>query len=441
MDELSPSLFIEFSKRQIHRDGRLLELSPRFADLILYLAAMRVADPLRGEGFVECQQILNIPSWSRNQALSVGKQISRWVKESNLEHGPLIESRQRVYGPFRIALPPDQIELGAEPEEIIAELTLADSKTALGSKRGEEVFEFSRHYWQGVNCFDNGKLSQAREAFEKAIGTALVPQQRLAASFYLRRILERTGDLEEADRLRGEAAAWLEGAGRYQCWAEARDMVLSAWRLYRDEEFDAAERLYRKALLPAQAHGFFQIMGDIRNGLGEIAKQRGNYPEAIRQYLEALDVWLLSDYFYGFQAVYFNIGVVYRLWGDQLSGRSAAAARQKYELAAEWTERCIELCRSMNVGLETSEAEAQLCSLYVKLGRHVAALRTGLVAQTMAFFSGNQRSILASTRALVGAYLARNKPEQAGKVLERTSRSLSDRFREILARDFLKFLR
>ena len=254
--------------------------------------------------------------------------------------------------------------------------------------------------------------------------------------------MERQGDFEEAERIRHERHADLGQAGKYELWAEARDLALAAWTEYRNERIDEAEALYRQALERAQRQGLFVVLGDIHNGLGKVAMRRGQYREAIRHYLEALDVWLVSDYFYGVQAVYFNVGVVYREWGGQFEqGGHRRQAKQMYELAAEWTERCVRLCETMLIGDDTSEAEAQLASLYVKLGKFGKAFKIALHAQQMAFRAKNQHSIIASARALAAAYLARSEPEQAAVVVRKSSDSLTERFRKTLAAQILKFFR
>jgi len=347
-----------------------------------------------------------------------------------------------VTGPFRLALSPERVRLDTAPDDVIAALTISPSTRIPGFQHVEAAFKFSEHYWRGVNDFHVGKLSESLNALREAAAIASTPHHRLAASFYIERILERHGEMEEAEDIRRKTRVDLEAAGRYQAWAKSRDLVLAAWREYRDDRVDSAEALYRKALEPAQRQGLFEVLGEIHNGLGEIAKRRGQYQEALRHYLEALDVWLVADYFYGFQAVYFNIGVLYRLWGDELrQGRHPRAARLKYESAAQWTERCSQLCRGMDLGFDTSEAEAQLASLYLKLGRFGKALTIALSAKQIAFRARNQRSILASMRVLAAAYLVRNEPEEAITAVRESSESLTERFRNVLADQIGKFLR
>jgi tetratricopeptide (TPR) repeat protein len=204
---------------------------------------------------------------------------------------------------------------------------------------------------------------------------------------------------------------------------------------------DEAESLYRQALVTAQQLGLLREIGEVYNGLGEIARKRDQREQALRHYLEALDAWMLADYFWGFQAVYVNLGALYRSWGDHFAARgNKTEARRKYRLAVEWTTRCTKLCREFGLGDDMAEDHAQLASLYRKLGRPDLALTHGNKAQEMALRSGNRKSLLGAVRTLLAVHLEREDSAAATGVLSKAALVLRSALPEALLAQFRKHL-
>jgi tetratricopeptide (TPR) repeat protein len=357
MAKPKPALSISFRNRQISLDGRCLRLTKRFFNLYCYLAVMRLSDPVGDGGYTSCEQIHNLQAWTRNTSASVGKQISRHVLKMKTAKCNLIESEQKVGGPFRLALPGSRIKMDVPTEIVLKHFSLPPlGKAKTGDWEPKAARSFTEQYWRGVSNFNDGQLSKALRQFRSALDGAVSPHHWLASSFHIQQILERRGDAEEARKLRLEGSKRLKEAGRYHLWAEAKNAALAAWSDYREGRLDVAETAYLKVLAMIQDHGLLDVLGQVHNGLAGIEKNRGHYPEAMAYYLEALNAWLLADYFYGFQAIYFNIAVIQRDWGDSLAKQDLeAAAKEKYETAREWAEACLALCKGMAIGDDTAD--------------------------------------------------------------------------------------
>jgi tetratricopeptide (TPR) repeat protein len=382
-----------------------------------------------------------LASWSRNSTSSIGKQVARHIKEQEVQALTLIEAIKKASGPYRLRSNPAGISLGASPEELLARLGIADQATSLSRYPEDVGFKFSEQYWKGVCFFDQGQLVKSYGCFRRALRKAPTPQLRAAASFYVRRILERRGRPDKAERLRAQCAGDVRSSGRYEGWARARDLTLAAWLAFRGERWDEAEGLYRQALVVAQRLSLLREIGEVHNGLGEIARKREQRVKALHHYLEALDAWMLADYFWGFQAVYVNLGALYHGWGDWFAERGdQLEAKRKYRLAVEWTTRCTELCREFGLGDDMAEDHAQLASLYRKLGRSDLALAHGTKAHQMALRSGSRKSLLSAMRALIGVHLERGDSEAATGVLAKAALVLRSALPEALLAPFRKRL-
>jgi tetratricopeptide (TPR) repeat protein len=300
---------------------------------------------------------------------------------------------------------------------------------------------FTEQYWHGVSHFNDGKLPEALRRFRKALEEASQPQHWLAASFHIQRILERRGDSAGVNKLRLEGSKRLKEAGQYWLWAETKALALAAWSDYREGRPDAAEKIWLKVLGMIQGHGLLDVLGEVHNGLAEIEKIRGAYPAAMDHYLEALNAWLLTDYFYGFQAVYFNIAALQRNWGDVLAKQgNGPAAKQRYKTATEWAEACLRLCHGMAIGDDTAENEILLSNLNRHLGKFDKAEQFARDAQRMAEANGNQRSIALSARVLARALMAKGQNQKAKEVVVVACNSIRPAYRKFLGSRVLKFL-
>ena len=424
---------VDWRQRVVRWQNRDLNLKPQYFDLYAYLAARRVQRPELDDGFASCEEIQMLGSWAGNSAASVGKQIARHMKEFEADGAVFIEAAKRATGPYRLDVDAPAIQLDLPATELLARLGLADHSTSLARYPEDVGFKFSEQYWRGVCFFDQGYLVRSYLSFRRALKQAPTPQLRAAAGFYVRRILERWGKLDKAALFREKHQEDIRKCGRYEGWARARDMTIAAWLEYRQDRLDEAEDLYRQALTIVQRLGLLREIGEIHNGLGEIARQRNDREKALRHYLEALDAWMLADYFWGFQAIYLNIGAMYRSWGDEFAQRGNwVEAKRKYHLAIQWTKRCVDLCRELGLGDDMAEDHAQLSSLYRKLGRNDLALDHGKTAQKMSLRSGNRKNLIAAIRALLAVHLERDESQEALGVLTKAALVLRSALPEAL---------
>jgi tetratricopeptide (TPR) repeat protein len=399
---------------------------------------MRLEDPLKRGGFVECGEIHQLPGWGGCDIASVGKQVDRWLSSLPRICRHVIEARQKIQGPFRLRASPNRVHLDVPLDTVTRHLLLSSTQAA-GSIRPS--FTFSAKYWSGVREFNNGSLSESIKEFQAARRLAPSAIARTSALNYLQRIFERQGDTNKANDAWRQSQKLLDRTGRYRTWAEAKGLILAAWRQLRRENLAPAERLYLKALRLTAGHGLFQVTGEIRNGLGVIESHRGRYVEAIDHFLYALDSWMIDDYFYGFQSAYFNIGVVYRGWGDRLRSEGLRVlAKQRYELAVEWAKACVALCYGHGLGYDTSEAEALLASLHLKLGRLDKATKYANDALTIAQESGDQRSLALALRSLARIYLARGQEGEAIALISSNAHLLKLEFRALLGPKLLALM-
>lgn len=431
-------LSIQFADRKVMVGKRPLRLTKRFFNLYCLLAAARKDDPQQNGGFVDLEQIRHLPYWERNEPISVGKQISRHVLALRKHRGlNLIEAEQKTGGPFRLAVPASSIELDVSTPALLYALALPAKGASEAARHAARAFRFYRFYWTGAGRFDDGLLDLADEAFRGARAEAAAGIQRLAVDIYLQRILERRGDLDAAEGIYRKVPSNLTAAGRFRLWAESRNLVLAAWRQYRRGDIEAAERLNLKALALIQGKGYPQVLGDIYNGLGEVCKARIEYAQALSWYFQALEQWFLAEYFYGFQAVCFNIGRIHRLWGDQLRKNYPKEAKEKYRTALAWVEECTSLCKELGIGYDTCEAEVMLSNLHYHLGTFDKALSSARRAREIAAESSNQRSIVLAARALADVYLVTGKAQQARAVIGETRRTVKRPYLALLGDDLL----
>jgi tetratricopeptide (TPR) repeat protein len=437
----SPTLSINYGERQIGFCGRALRLNKRFFNLYCYLTVMRLEDPGKSGGYAECEQIRHLPGWTRNTPLSVGKQISRHMLSMGRGQSA-VESEQRVGGPFRLRVPPSRISLDIPTGVLVKHLSLEGGSRELSDEKFIDSLKvFTDRYWRGASNFNDGKFSQALRQFRLALEATDRPAHWLVAAFYIRRIHDRRGDFEEAARLRQDCAERIKKSGKYWAWARAKDLSIAAWAEFELHHLDEGEKLYTEALSVVQGWGFWDILGDIHNGLGGITQAKGDYPTSLSHYLRALDAWLLVDYFYGLQAVYFNIAVIHKNWGNQLHDEgNATAARERYHHALKWADASVTLAMSMAVGDDTAEAELLLSDVNRRLGRFEKALKYASDARDHAERIGNQRSFVLSVRAYAGVLLDQGKADEALAHVRQHLPSMKPSMRRVLGLGWLALL-
>lgn len=383
-------------------DGYVYPLTKQFLYFYCYLVFSRLKDEKNIGGFVSTEEIISLPFWEDNTLISIGKQIRRHIIQMQKLGRNIIEAKQKIYGPFRLSLPPNQIQLDASIPSLMEFLNLIHI-SKLDSEQERKFYEYIEYMWEGDANFDDGLLKKALSLYRKAADIALNPAQAIIADQKTGRSLDRLGEIGEArlifkKLLKNKWLNELEKAMTYTHYA---------WIEYRSGNLSKAERLHHKALDLVRGKKYLKVLGEIYNGLGLIRKEYGQYQESLAFYQRALEFWSLIDYFYGIQAAYFNIGNLYRIWGDQISSEHAALKNSHYQNAKEWVLRCISLCEKIGTAYETSLDHILLSELFLKTGDPDKALEYAKIANAMALSAGNKNDVCYSCKALSEAYKAK----------------------------------
>lgn len=387
-------------------DGYCYPLTKRFLYLYFYLALKRLEG--QGSGFIEVDEVLALPHWERNTSASVGKQIRRHIVKMEGLGRNIIEAKQKIHGPFRLKLSPKQIQIDV-PVAVLAEKLGLNRVVKLEASKEAGFYDFVDCLWQGEAAFADGHLKDALDSYRKASRASINPDQRVIAMQKAGRALMQLGDLEKA-RLTFQKIFEIKKLNELE---EATNYAYLGLIKYRLRSLDEAERLFHKSLDVIQGKKYYRVLGDIHNGLGLIRKERNQYKEALMFHQRALEYWSLVDYFYGIQACYFNIGNIYKLWGDRLGEQSKEMKETYYQLAIDWVNRCVALCEKMGIAYETSQDHILLSSLALKTGNPDKALEYAEIAIDMAKKAGNKRDIAFAHRMLGKVYLARGAQDMA----------------------------
>jgi len=412
--------------------GKRLPCGRHFFVLYCFLAARRLLDRT-GAGAAEAVEILKLPDWHQNDVLSVGKQIQNERKRLAKEGLECpIEGRQKIKGPFWLAVSPEQIKLDGEPERILAELMARTAADLVSENEAEELYRFVGRFWRANSAFEEGSLTVAIQEFRSVIRTTLPPIFSLAAQYHLATALERRGKYDMALREVRMALARVRRVYAYRSWIESRLLTLRGWLLYRMRRLPEAGRTYDRALALVLANEDFLTIGHVWNGFGEIAKERHEYAEALADYRRALACWALAEFTYGIQAVYFNIGRLHARWADQLSaGGFDDEAKARYRVALSWVEECMAVCQKLGIGYDVTDDEIMRASLYRKLGELPSSIRSAEVAIRNAEFSGNMRNLAQAYRQKAKTLLAQGKRKDALETFSDFERVVDSQFRAI----------
>ncbi len=255
----------------------------------------------------------------------------------------LIGYRDRIKGPFRLAVPPDAIHFDVSPSEV---RRLLDIPLAQGPGRPEDasaLYGFAQAICQGNAFFDAGALDRAHAAYHEALAAATTPEQEVTALQKIGRTLERQARYQEARPLYLKALRLQDRHPELDHSTTARTHLFLGWLDYRQKRHDKARNHFYRALDLARGNRDDWLLGNVYNGLGLLQRQNEEYPEALALFRTALDYWCRTDYAYGIQAAYANIGFVYKWWGNHLRNhRFTDEARTQYRRAVEWLRRCLE---------------------------------------------------------------------------------------------------
>ncbi len=405
-------LVVSMQDRQIFSDdGYTYDLKPQFLNLYLYLVLRRLDDHRKRGGFVDVEEILLLPHWERNTLESVGKQIRRHILQMAKEGRNIIEAQQKISGPFRISIPPDQIILDVPIVRLMEFLDLRHI-SMLAPEKEEDFYSYVGCMWEGDAFFNKGKLkdalSQYKEA-EEAAARSNLQELKIAALQKTGRTMERFGDLQIAEELYRDVLK----SGALNESAEAQTYVLLSLIKYREGNLKASEDFSYKALDLVRGKKQYKIMGGVFNCLGLVRKERKSYLEAIPFFQRALEYYSLVDYFYGIQAAYFNLGLIYKLLGDGWIESDTRLRNDQYRKSIEWVQRCISLCNKMGIAFETSQDHILLASIYRKMGEMDKAMRHVNTAIEVATIAGNTRDLAHAHRILAVIKLNMGKQDEA----------------------------
>ena len=388
--------------------GYTFSLSKQFLYLYFYLAIKKINDHLDDGGYVYPEEISVLPCWHHNNAASVGKQIRRHVVEMEKIGKNIIESQQKIAGPFRISILRKHIKIDGSITTLMNILDLRSAK-ALKGEPETTFYDYVKCMWEGNACFDDGYLKDAVASYEHAKKSASNSKQEIASMQKIARSFERLGSMIKAKNiynkiLNRKDLDELEMSSTY---------TSLAWLQYQQEHIKDAEDNYNKALDIVRGKKYNRILGSIYNGLGLIRKVRGEHQEALMFYQQALECWSIVDYFYGIQAAYFNIGNLHKIWGDDYGNQNKVSQIYQYRSAIKWMVECITLCEKIGIAHETCLDHILLAELYLKTSNIKKALSFAKVSNKMALSSGNQRDIANSYRILGYTYLEMGIKEKA----------------------------
>ena len=430
------AISISLDKREIRVSGRLVKLTKRFFNLYSYLALARLEDQTEEGGYVECEQILQVPYWQRNTPLSVGKQIRRHVKGQGDQN--VIDAVQKIKGPFRLRIPPEEIQFDVPLEEVRAFLGLGHLPSFLTAEQEQNLHQFVQHLWRGQQNFDLGNLKKALTLYRKALEKAIIPEQQATALHQIGRILERQGEYKEAENVYEQAMDCSKKAAQHRIWIKAKTYTFKAWISYRKGNSAESERFYYKALELVRDRGHYRLLGDIYNGLGELQNACGEYEQALRFYHLALEYWSIVHYFYGIQALYYNIGSVYSAWGDRAAEEGhEKVAKRWYRSAIEWTNQCMSLCEALEIAFDTTEDRILLADLHSKLGQVDEALKNAGQAKDLALGAGNKRDLALAYKVLMKVHGARGESKRIKVIFREAKKRLGEgKFLDSVAKEF-----
>lgn len=130
---------------------------------------------------------------------------------------------------------------------------------------------------------------------------------------------------------------------------------------FRQDDFDAAEKLWGEALEIAKTEAFTGMIVELHNLFGELARERGNLEEARQQYLQALRGYEDLKDRVRLTIVLLNLGSVEALAGN-------------FETSRAWFEQCLSICQEIGRKDAAAEAKRRLAELEESLGNLSDAL-------------------------------------------------------------------
>jgi len=395
------NLFVEDS------DGFRYPLSKRFFYLYIYLAYQRARRIEDNGGFAELEEIRHLPFWEKNSLESVGKQIRRHMVKMEQIGKNLIEAQQKIKGPYRLKLAPQEINIDVKIQVISKCLKLDKLAVYYAEEQKEKFYEYIEAIVLGDIHFNEGLLNRAAKSFDQASNQSATAEQKIAAMQRLGRTYERMGSYAEALKIYRMAIRVLKKEAQFDYYNLALIYNNLAWLYYRKNNLRLAEKTYYLALNLIRGKTHNDILSNIHNGLGLIYESRGKYDDAIGFFKNALALTCSESNFYGVSAAYFNIGNVYKKRADEIVNRKKLIAKELpqrakdlYIQAMGWAEKCIDLTDRAGVGDETSQDRILVSYCYYKLKNYHKALTYAEEAEKMATTARNPRDVALSCKML-----------------------------------------
>lgn len=388
---------IAVKDQRVEVDGRSLALSPRFFQLYCLLGYRRASGH---DGFLYVRDIHRLPLWSGASLDSVGKSIHRHVGQMRRVGVDLIESPPRgTTKLFRLKGAADAVYFDVPLPEIRAYLGL-DLLIREDSKRGVDgVLRFSWALARARLKMESGHVQAAKAALDEAARVPdRPPRDRIDLLLLRSRILEHEGNLQDAVTC-AEEAFELGHVVDYltQARMHIRLGFLGVIRR-RPERYPQARAHYLEAFRLLEGHRHFTELSQVATGLGHLSRRGGDYDTAHAHFMRALEYATADGWAWGIQAAYFNLGLVQAERGDML--RDSGAARAAFVEAARWLELADEFVQRTGMKY-TSEGQAVLAHVYLKLGSAETALVWAKLALDQARAAGHRKAE-ALTLAVLG---------------------------------------
>jgi len=400
------TLVVDLIRRTIVLNGnKPMPLSPQYFALYTFLAVGRKRDSLHTGGFLNCDAFLSLPEWMDNTVASVGKQISRHLKQNQVA-ASLIEAQQLTKGPYRLRVSPHNIHF--QPHVNAAESFLHSN----AGDSSDVSLTLVNSITKGNHAFDDGDITAALAYYRDALVSATRPLDQVFVMQKIGRAQERQGLFEEALATHIETSGLLKTVRPAVRYAEAATLVLTAWVHYKQAELlvksykkdsgdtstrppddtwrrtaafhmKTATRLYDNAFALVSTTGHNRIIGDIYNGRAELYRLNNDLDRAEQYYRRALDAWLLADYTYGIQAIYSNLASLLLARAEDVPRQPHPQNAQDAYLASALSlaQSCLSICSKFGIGDDHAETELLLCDIYLRLGDKATAL--GIAQQTL----------------------------------------------------------
>lgn len=383
------ALRINISNYSIKIDENIFSFSrcPQYIYLYAYLAYEKKTKSLGNDGFSYPLDIQKLPMWDKKRVESIGKEIRRHIEKMEKKKVNVIESQQKIKGPFRLAVSSKQISFDKDIQYVREFLCLDVINPILNKKESaEELYKYTEAVCQGFMSFNQGALKNAFNHYKAAFDTPLpLIEYKVILLLKMARIHERQGDYKEAMVKLNKALTLLKKETATNYLMKAKIIFYLGWIYYRRRIFSKAQKCFYESLDLLRGKRHYMELGEIYNGLGLLHEINHYYRDALSYHFLSLSYWSNTDYLYGIQSAYFNIGNIYY-------------KREKYNDAKWWIEKCIILCDTARIGQETSQAEILMVEIYLHYNDLEKARKYAIKAKRMALKGRNALDLTTSNK-------------------------------------------